>query len=91
LGKVGHYEIVAEALGANSFEIPPAIWAKMTTTEKLAANRRFLDRAIERGDEIIFSDPVKNIDEIKGAFREEIEYLIKKGYKLNDDGFGMTR
>jgi len=91
LGKVGRYEIVAQVLKANSFEIPPAIWAKMTTAEKWAANQEFLDSAIKRGDEIVFSDPVKNINDVSGAFRKEIEYLLKKGYKLNDDGFGMTK
>ena len=91
LGKARHYEIVAEALDADSFEIPPAIWAKMSTTEKWAANRKFLDRMIERGDEIVFSDPVRNIDDVSGNFRKEIEYLLQKGFKLSDDGFGMIK
>jgi len=91
LGKVGHYEKVAQVLKANSFEIPPAAWAKMTTAEKWIANQGFLDTVIERGDEIVFSDPVKNLSDVSGAFRKEIEYLLQKGYKLNDDGFGMTK
>jgi hypothetical protein len=91
LGKVGRYEIVADALKANSFQILPEVWAKMTTAEKWAANQEFLDSMIMRGDEIVFSDPVKNINDVSGAFRKEIEYLLQKGYKLNDDGFGMTK
>ena len=63
----------------------------MTTAEKWIANQAFLDSVIERGDEIVFSDPVKNISNVSGAFRREIEYLLQKGYKLNDDGFGMTK
>jgi hypothetical protein len=91
LGKVGHYEIAAEVLKANSFQIPPEVWAKMTTAEKWSANQEFLDSLIIRGDEIVFSDPVKNINNVSGAFRKEIEYLLQKGYKLNGDGFGMTK
>ena len=33
---------------------------------------------IERGDEIVLSDPVKNINDVTGAFRKELDYLIQQ-------------
>jgi RHS repeat-associated protein len=91
LGKVGRYEKVAAELGANRFSIPDAIWLKMTRTERWAANQKFLDRMIARGDDVILADPVKNIDAVTGYFRQELDYLVTKGYRLSADGTRMIR
>lgn len=69
----------------------PEIWNKMSETERWAANQRFLDRLIARGDDIILSNPVKNINDVSGAFRKELDYLIGKGFKLSEDGTRMIR
>lgn len=63
----------------------------MTKTEQWAANQKFLDRVIARGDDIVLSNPVKNIDDVTGAFRHELNYLIGKGFRLNSDGSRMIK
>lgn len=52
---------------------------------------RFLDRAILRGDEFFLSNKVADISKVTGAFRQEIEYLISKGYRLSADGLRMIK
>ena len=91
---VGHYpEYVklGEELGAKVFSIPSQIWNKMSAAEQWAANVKFLDRAIGRGDQILLSNPVKNINDVSGTFRKELDYLIKKGYRLSEDGTQMIK
>jgi RHS repeat-associated protein len=91
LGKVGRYEKVADELGANKFKIPDDVWNKMTDKQRIAANFRFLDRMIARGDEVILADPVTDIQAVGGHFRKELDYLIDKGYRLSKDGTRMIR
>ncbi len=91
LGKFPDYLNVANKLGANRFSIPPNIWAKMTPSQQWGANVKFLDRMIARGDNVILSNPVKNINNVTGAFRKELDYLIGKGYKLNSNGTQLIR
>ena len=67
-------------MGANRFSIPTAIWDKMTAMQQWAANVKFLDRAIGRGDVFILSNPVKDLSKVSGAFRKELDYLIERGY-----------
>lgn len=64
---------------------------KMTAAEQRGANVKFLDRAIGRGDRIILSNPVKDINKVSGAFRKELDYLIDKGYRLSKDGTQMVK
>ena len=91
LGKFPDYINLAGEIGANKFNIPTKIWNKMSKTEQWRANKKFLDRMIERGDEIILSNPIKNLDDVSGVFRQELDYLIEQGYRLNDDGTEMIR
>jgi RHS repeat-associated protein len=91
LGKYPDYLKLANDLGARRFSIPPDIWSKMSKVEQWAANQKFLDRLIARGDEIVLSNPVKNIDEVSGAFRRELDYLIKQGFRLSDDGARLIK
>lgn len=86
LGKYPEYIEMAEELGARRFNVPADVWNNMTSAEQWAANQKFLDRTILQGDQIILSNPVKNINEVSGAFRKELDYLIQKGFKLTDDG-----
>ena len=73
------------------FEIPTKIWNKMSPAELWAANKKFLDRTISRGDDILLSNPVKNLDEVDGYFRRELDYLINQGYRLTNDGGRLVR
>jgi RHS repeat-associated protein len=91
LGKYPDYIAMASKTGARRFNIPENVWNKMTADEQWVANRKFLDRTIANNDQIIFSNRVKNINEVTGDFRKELEYLIDKGYRLADDGKGLVK
>jgi hypothetical protein len=63
----------------------------MTKAEQWQANRKFLDRMLARGDDIILATPVKDINDVSGAFRQELDYLIGKGCRLSPDGTRLLR
>jgi hypothetical protein len=75
-------------LGARYFNIAPEVWKKMTPEQRWAANQKFLDTMIARGDDVILATPFW---QATGTFRKELEYLIKKGYKYGDDGWSLVR
>jgi hypothetical protein len=56
LGSYGKYLELGEELGARTFNIPDAIWKTMTEEQRWAANVRFLNRTITRGDRIVLSN-----------------------------------
>ncbi|MCX6207171.1 MAG: DUF6443 domain-containing protein [Bacteroidetes bacterium] len=91
LGKFPKYVELAEEIGARYFNVPSNIWAKMTPSEQWAANVKFLDRMIARGDKIVLATPVKSIKEVSGAYRQELDYLVSKGYKLSSDGTRLVK
>ncbi len=91
LGKFPDYLKLADKLNARRFNIPEHIWAKMTDQQRWAANVKFLDRMIARGDDIILSNPVKDINIVTGAFRKELDYLIGKGFRISKDGTHMIK
>lgn len=85
LGHYPGYLEKASELGARRFSVPPEVWAKMTDAERWAANQKFLDRLILRGDEVILSTPAGRA--IPGSsFARELEYLQSQGYRLVDNG-----
>ena len=63
----------------------------MSEAEQWAANQKFLNRLIARGDKIILSNPVSNINKVTGAFRKELNYLIEKGYRINSNGTQLIK
>lgn len=91
LGKYPDYINLAKELGAKRFSIPSNVWNKMSATEQWEANTKFLDRMIMRGDKIILSNPVSDINKVSGAFRKELDYMIRKGYRLNSSGTQLIR
>jgi hypothetical protein len=91
LGKFPDYMKLSGELGAKRFSIPTDIWNKMSKAEQWGANRKFLDRMISRGDDIILSNRVKNIDDVSGAFRQELDYLINKGFRISSDGLRVVK
>ena len=91
IGKFPYYLELAEKIGASRFNIPIEIWNRMNKAEQWAANVKYLDRVIARGDKIILSERVTDINKITGDFRKELDYLISKGYKLSSDGLQMIK
>ena len=91
LGKYPKYVELAEEIGARYFNVPSNIWAKMSPSEQWAANVKFLDRMIARGDKIVLATQVKSIKEVTGAYRQELDYLVSKGYKLTSDGLRLVK
>lgn len=85
LGHSPEYTKLAGELGARRFNIPTNVWNKMTDAERWAANQKFLDRMINRGDDIILATP---LDKVKPGsyFQRELDYLFGKGYKVSPDG-----
>jgi hypothetical protein len=91
LGKYPDYITLADELGARRFNIPTDIWNKMSKAEQWAANQKFLDRLIARGDEIVLSNPIKNLSGVTGSFRQELNYLFSKGFTLNKEGTRLIK
>jgi hypothetical protein len=91
LGKYPDYLNLAEQLGARRFNVPTNIWNRMSAAEQWTANTKFLDRTILRGDKIILSNPVSDINKVSGAFRQELDYLIGKGYRLSSAGTQLIK
>lgn len=85
LGHYPEYSQLADSLGHRRFDIPKQAWDRMTDAERWAANQKFLDRTISRGDEIILSTP---LDRVRPGsyFARELEYLSGKGYRPSADG-----
>lgn len=81
---------LAEDLGANHFNVPSNIWNKMYDAEKWFANQKFLNRMIERGDNVILSN---SAFEAKSGtyFLKELEYLYSKGYKPSAEGMSLIK
>jgi RHS repeat-associated protein len=88
LGHFPQYLQKAEELGARRFNIPTAVWNKMTSSDKWAANQKFLDRIIKRGDEVILSDRISKVKP-GSTLEREIRYLLDKGYTLDKDGLRL--
>jgi len=89
---IGHYPDyvnLAQDLKANYFSIPTEQWNAMTEAEQWAANQKFLDEAIARGDTFRLATP---IDQVRpGSYLEkEIQYLTGKGFQLNGDGSALV-
>jgi hypothetical protein len=59
----------------------------MSEAEKLAANDKFLDRAISREQTFIVTMNVADALKMGGVWlRHEVEYLISRGYTIGSDG-----
>ena len=55
-----------------------------------AANTRFLDRMILRGDNIRLATPLSKVK--PGSFyQKELNYLFDKGYKVSSDGLWLVK
>ena len=79
------YVELANEINARRFNIPEEIWRGMTDAERWGANKKFLDRLIKRGDEVVLATPASEA-RAGSFFERELQYLQSKGYKLVDDG-----
>ncbi len=90
LGHYPEYKELGENLRARRFNVPEAAWNKMSETERWAANQKFLDRAISRGDEIILATPLDKVRP-ESYFARELEYMASKGYKPSADNTRLIK
>jgi RHS repeat-associated protein len=91
IGVLGHYpEYVdtAKSLGARYFNIPMRVWERMSPAEQWGANKKFLDRMIAGGDDIVLATPITRVRS-GSAYSKELEYLRSRGYTLSADGSRM--
>jgi RHS repeat-associated protein len=90
---IGHYPEyvdVAKKLGARFFNVPPRAFARMTESERWAANQKFLDRLIMRGDEVVLATALEKVR--PGSYlAKEIRYLLSHGYQLAQDGKKLVK
>lgn len=56
--------------------------------EQWAANAKFLDRMIARGDNVVLATQA-GAARAGSFFARELEYLATKGYQVADDGWRM--
>ena len=89
LGSYPEYVKLSDDLNARRFEIPLDVWEKMTDAERWAANQKFLDRTINKGDVVTLSNDARKA-KAGSYFEKEIEYLKSKGYSVSEDGFRLT-
>jgi len=80
LGHFPGYIDKAKARGASYFDIGDA-WNSLDDAQRWGANRHFLDKIADAGDDVLLSLPKKDIR--PGSWlAEEVKYLTdQKGYK----------
>lgn len=88
LGHFPGYVNTAESIGARYFNVPTEFFARMSPVEQWAANTKFLDRLITRGDAVLLSTPAAEA-RAGSWFAQELEYLSSRGYRLSADGKQM--
>jgi RHS repeat-associated protein len=89
LGHYPEYVETANQVGGRYFNVPLDAWNRMTPTQQWEANKKFLDRMIGRGDEVILATPPART-RAGSAFSREVQYLHSKGYKMNKEGTRMV-
>ncbi|MBI2397882.1 MAG: RHS repeat-associated core domain-containing protein [Xanthomonadales bacterium] len=89
LGRHPAYVELAEAIPSRHFSVPTWVWNRMTPTQQWAANTRFLDRLISRGDEVYLATRASSA--APGTyFARELEYMTSRGYTVSDDGWRLV-
>lgn len=90
LGHYPEYVDIASQRGAKRFQIPTDIWNNMSPDEQWAANIKFLDRMILRGDNITLATPLSQVKP-GSFFQRELNYLYGKGFKVSFDGLWLIK
>jgi hypothetical protein len=91
LGKYPAYVELSDARNARRFQIPDEAWNRMTPDEQWAANQKFLDRTIARGDDIVLATPIGPDALPTGYYAKEIDYMLSQGYKVSPDGTRLIK
>ncbi len=78
-GQKGYVE-VAKKLQADFYQVPGAVWNKLTKKEAWDMNKLFIDEALDRGDKIILGTTLRPG---KNYFARELRYLREKGVDLS--------
>ena len=60
----------------------------MTEADQWAANTKFLDRMISRGDDIVLATRA-DLARPGSYFAREIHYLLSKGFKIGENGLHL--
>jgi hypothetical protein len=81
LGSYPGYIDEGERLGARYFNVPPQHYAKLSPDERWAANARFLDRTVARGDDVLLTNKARS----GTTFAREVAYLGEQGYAYADE------
>jgi RHS repeat-associated protein len=82
------YVSVAKTIGARYFNVPTKVWDAMSPAQQWAANAKFLDRLIARGDTVVLATEA-SAARAGSFFARELEYLSGRGYTLAEDGMRM--
>jgi hypothetical protein len=91
IGSFPQYIRLADQMGARRFQIPIEVWNRMSDAQRWEANRTFLDRGIARGDVFVLTDKVSRLLVEGGRWtKEEIKYLLTKGYTIGADGASLV-
>jgi hypothetical protein len=77
LGHFPAYVRLADSLSAETFNVG-AKWTAMSTGERWAANKAFLDNGIERGVTFVLATDIRAG---MSYFRAEVQYLLRNGYE----------
>jgi RHS repeat-associated protein len=88
LGHYPEYVQLSERLGAKYFNIPAHIWNTMSKAEQWAANLKFLDRLISRGDVVQLATNINAVTPAS-SLAKEIGYLLSKGYMIGPGGWSL--
>jgi hypothetical protein len=89
LGHFPEYLVRAEQLGASRFNIPAELWARMSPAQRWAANQKFLDDLVARGDQAVLTTRVGRVT-VGSTLEREIQYLLNRGYQIVDDGWRLV-
>jgi RHS repeat-associated protein len=79
LGHYPGYKIAGKDIGARVFNVPLKIWNKMSPEAQWEANKKFLDRAVSRGVDILLSTDPSRVRAGSGL-EAELKYLKERGY-----------
>lgn len=82
------YTQAARNARAKFFKVSERTYNSWSKEKQWAMNRRFLNDAIKNRSRIFLSTPEKYAS---GAYKDEIEYLKKNGYRVSSNGLYMYR
>jgi RHS repeat-associated protein len=84
LGSSGYVEI-GGAVGADALNIPTAVWQSWSVAEQESAMSGFIDSALNRGAQIVFTnDPA--LAQAGSGLAYEYQYILDLGYKIVQSG-----